>query len=139
MECLACSQTLQRHQEKFCSNKCQKDFQYIQYISRWKQGLETGNRGVRTFALSRHLIRYLFEKYQNSCVRCNWNEPNSMTGTVPLEVNHIDGNFENNSEPNLELICPNCHSLTSNYRNLNKGNGRLWRREKYVKIRKLPL
>lgn len=34
------------------------------------------------------------------------------------------GNYLNNSEDNLDLICPNCHSLTPTYRALNIGNGR---------------
>ena len=43
--------------------------------------------------------------------------------TIPLEVKHIDGNYLNNSEENLMLLCPNCHSLTSTYKgaNLNRG------------------
>ncbi len=41
-----------------------------------------------------------------------------------LEIDHIDGNSDNNSEENLRLVCPNCHSLTSTYRGTNRGNGR---------------
>ena len=43
---------------------------------------------------------------------------------MPLEVEHIDGNYLNNSEENLDLICPNCHSLTATYKGANKGKGR---------------
>lgn len=49
---------------------------------------------------------------------------NPFTNTLPLEIDHIDGNSENNSEENLRLICPNCHSLTETYRGANRGNGR---------------
>ncbi len=41
-----------------------------------------------------------------------------------LEIDHIDGNSDNNSEENLRLVCPNCHSLTSTYCGTNRGNGR---------------
>lgn len=58
---------------------------------------------------------------------CGWNKINPVTKVVPLEIDHIDGNSENNKEENLRLICPNCHSLTSSFRNLNKGKGRGWR------------
>ena len=64
------------------------------------------------------------EKYGNKCSRCGWNEVNPYTGLVPLEIEHIDGNYLNNSEDNLDLICPNCHSLTATYKGANKGNGR---------------
>ena len=53
-----------------------------------------------------------------------------MTNKCPLQIHHIDGNYKNNSEENLELLCPNCHSLTHNYGTLNKGNGRDYRYKK---------
>ena len=39
-------------------------------------------------------------------------------------MEHIDGNSENNNIENLELLCPNCHSLTPTFGALNKGKGR---------------
>ena len=51
-----------------------------------------------------------------------------FTNVVPIEVDHKDGNVDNNSEENLRLLCPNCHALTPNFRNLNKGRGRSWRK-----------
>lgn len=41
---------------------------------------------------------------------------------IPLELHHIDGNHYNNDFENLQLLCPNCHFLTENYRGKkNKG------------------
>jgi 5-methylcytosine-specific restriction endonuclease McrA len=34
-----------------------------------------------------------------------------------IEVHHIDGNNKNNQIDNLQLLCPNCHSITPNFRN----------------------
>ena len=35
-------------------------------------------------------------------------------------MHHIDGDCTNNKIENLQLLCPNCHSLTSNLGILNK-------------------
>ncbi|MEU6935505.1 HNH endonuclease signature motif containing protein [Streptomyces rubiginosohelvolus] len=40
---------------------------------------------------------------------------------LPLEVDHIDGNWRNNRPQNLQLLCPNCHSTTDTYRGRGKG------------------
>ncbi len=71
----------------------------------------------------------MIEKYGERCSECGWNERHPITGQVPLTVQHIDGNWRNNREENLILLCPNHHSLTENYMNLNKGQGRTYRRK----------
>ena len=95
---------------------------YQEYIIRWKNGLENGMRGKT--AISVYIKKYLFEKFNKKCNRCDWCKINPTTNRIPLEIEHLDGDFTNNKEENLELICPNCHSLTSTYRSLNKGKGR---------------
>lgn len=127
MNCLNCSHIINKH-SKFCSNKCQKEFQYKEYIEKWKGGLVDGKRGE--YQISSYIKTYLFKKYNNKCARCGWNEVNPYTNNIPLEIEHIDGNYLNNKEENLILLCPNCHSLTSTYKGANLNNGRK-QRNKY--------
>ena len=44
---------------------------------------------------------------------------NPTTNKIPLEIHHIDGDYENNKLENLQVLCPNCHSLTPNFKALN--------------------
>lgn len=130
--CLSCENRVKNKVARYCSNKCQNDFEYDKYIKNWKRGKVNGSRGIYTKNISGYLIRYLRNKY-SECTICSWNKVNPITLRVPLEIDHIDGDSDNNTESNLRLICPNCHSLTINFRNLNKGSGRSWRRLKYTK------
>ncbi|GCB48952.1 HNH endonuclease [Streptomyces sp. NL15-2K] len=43
---------------------------------------------------------------------------------LPLEVDHIDGNWRNNRMENLRFLCPNCHSTTDSYRGRGKRRDR---------------
>lgn len=126
MNCLNCNQKISS-KNKFCSNKCQKEYEYKKYIKRWKNNEVSGMRGK--YQISMYIKTYLFEKYNNKCARCGWGKVNPYTKNIPLEVEHIDGNYQNNSEENLILLCPNCHSLTETYKGANINHGRKQRRK----------
>ena len=134
--CVNCNVVLKnRFKIKFCSNKCQHNHQHQLFIQKWKEGFSNGAVGVSARALSMHIRRHLIESSGEKCSECGWNRRNLITGRVPLEIDHVDGNAENNKENNLRVLCPNCHSLTPHFRNLNKGKGRQWRMKKYIKNR----
>ena len=116
--CLNCNTELTtKSQKKYCSNKCQREYERNNIVQRINNGELSG---INEYGKVKDAIRtYLFLKYNNSCSNCGWSGVNPITKKVPLEVHHKDGDKTNNHESNLELLCPNCHSLTSNFRFLN--------------------
>ena len=53
---------------------------------------------------------------KDACEICGWDKKPEGAKYTPCELHHKDGDKMNHSKDNLELICPNCHSLTVNYR-----------------------
>lgn len=116
--CLACGTAETRN--RYCSIPCQHDYQYRKALKSW---IETGIGGKGV------IRRYLKETVGNCCSICGiteWNEK-----SIVFELEHKDGDSENNTKENVCLICPNCHSQTDTYKGKNKGNGRHSRRVRY--------
>jgi hypothetical protein len=108
--------------KKFCSSKCHRNYEEK---LRFQEVENNGNVSQKTIKL------YLIKKYGNKCMCCAWDKVNPTSKKVPIELEHIDGNSENNKLENLKLLCPNCHSLTPTYKALNKGKGRHQRMKRY--------
>lgn len=119
--CLNCGKSLVKGQTKYCSNSCQKEYEFKQRVKKWKNGQLPGYSGTN---ISPFVRRYMLEKNNYSCELCGWNKINPYSGNSPLEIHHKDGIFTNNKEENLQVLCPNCHSLTDNYKNMNKDSVR---------------
>lgn len=117
--CLNCGKPARN---KFCSYKCHRENKQKDIF----QKIENGDVTLHF----KQYKKYLIHKHGEKCMKCEWNEKNPITNKIPIELEHIDGNSENNNLKNLELLCPNCHSLTKTWGGANKGNGRKKRREK---------
>lgn len=63
--------------------------------------------------------RFLIRERGHYCGVCSLAE--WMGKPMPVELDHIDGNPENNAKENLRLICPNCHAQTPTYKGRNIG------------------
>jgi hypothetical protein len=122
-DCLNCKVELKRKNSKYCDSKCQHEFERKQKFELIKNGnVELDSRWYK---------KYLIHIHGEKCMQCGWCEKNIFSDTIPIELEHIDGNSENNELKNLKLLCPNCHSLTPTAKSLNRGNGRFIRRQRY--------
>lgn len=92
---------------KFCSKEC--EFEYK--IKQSDKIIENNNLVSKT-AMKNYLLRH-YNKCMNPNCKWDWNNGNNPI----LEMHHIDGNHLNNTLSNCVLLCPNCHSLTDNYKN----------------------
>lgn len=112
-ECLYCKKEFNHSSgtyNKYCSISCSAKYTW-EYISIPK--IEQGFGG--------NLHRYLKEKRGEKCAICSqgpiWNDMK-----LSLQLDHIDGNSDNNNVDNIRLLCPNCHTQTDTFSSKGKGS-----------------
>lgn len=78
--------------------------------------------------------KLLLDKRGHKCENCGislWQDY-----PITLELHHKDGNSKNNDDSNVQLLCPNCHSQSWDYRfTMNKVSSR--REDRYGTERSL--
>jgi DNA-binding CsgD family transcriptional regulator len=123
--CSFCGNKMLSHYKKFCSKECKIENKKKTYFSK----IEENNIKDLAFATAERWVKkYLIDKYGEKCMKCGWCKVHPITKKIPIQLNHIDGNSDNNNLDNVELLCPNCHSLTPNFGSLNIGSGRTKRK-----------
>ena len=67
-------------------------------------------------SINYNIKKYLLEEkiFEYKCNKCKINKWNDKD--ITLDLDHIDGNRNNNLLNNLRLLCPNCHSQTSTFK-----------------------
>jgi hypothetical protein len=68
----------------------------------------------------------IFRDQQGKCNHCGLDE--WLGQKITLELEHKDGDHYNDNRSNVELLCPNCHSLTHTWRGRNKNAGKSGKR-----------
>jgi 5-methylcytosine-specific restriction endonuclease McrA len=68
----------------------------------------------------KHKVVLILER-GHKCQRCN--NTKWLDAEITLELEHIDGDNQNNEKDNLLLLCPNCHSQTKTWKSSSKNKG----------------
>lgn len=121
--CPHCGNPVKNAASTYCSQECSTTAREQDRTSKYLSGID---RKVT----NRWLYGFLVRTRGNKCSICSiesWNDK-----PIRLEVEHINGNSEDNDPENVCLICPNCHSQTDTYKGKNKGQGRHSRRQRYT-------
>jgi hypothetical protein len=135
--CLFCN-LKKRHttagKNKFCSVGCQMKYKWVnETIPRIENG-ECSHHAVEV------LKKYLVEKFGEKCSECSiessWNNK-----PLVLQLDHKDGDSDNNYPKNLRLLCPNCHSQTDNFSSKGQGSRykKVSKRNEYLREYKASL
>lgn len=111
--------------KKCCSKKC-----YGEYCKSIRRTWINDNGCLKDYKKDKW---YLEETRGKKCETCGLDK--WMNNDIPLDMDHKDGDSDNNDLNNVRLICPNCHRQTPNHGSKNNGKGRHSERKKYRRER----
>lgn len=94
---------------------------HLNKLNKWISGEWSGGTAR---GLSNTVRSYLLEQSNYCCSKCGFNKNHPDDNKTILEINHINGDGTDHKKENLEVLCPNCHAMTSSYRGRNYGKGR---------------
>lgn len=124
--CIMCNKLCQHSfskQNLFCSNICHAEYTFL---NKTKILIEEGK-----IDSPKTLKNYLLKTRDCKCEICH---TDNMWNNLPLmlQLDHIDGNSDNNFPINLRLICPNCHSQTDTFAG-KSGKKKITKRNSYLR------
>lgn len=119
--CKLCGNLVDRPANRYCRQCLQKP-ESIQF--QWLE--RTPYEEIKTDPRRK---KKLLHERGHRCESCGLTEWQGKP--IKLEMHHVDGDADNNSRENLQLLCPNCHSQTPTFRSKNRAS--LSRRKLYRK------
>lgn len=121
-KCVVCGKDVNDIRSKCCSYTCDQQRKWLQR----KKDIERKGEIKYGIVTIRRYLREVHGCKCSICGRSTW-----CKKSIPLIVDHVDGNANNNSLKNLRLVCGNCDMQLPTFAGRNLGNGRTKRRKFY--------
>ena len=93
--CVNCDKLLNDKRLTCCSYKCDKEYKRKILFEKIESGDTT--LGAKNYK------KYLINIYGEKCMECGWDKINPTSGKIPIELEHIDGDSDNNSLGNFHV------------------------------------
>lgn len=121
-KCKQCYKILTRKDNIYCNKSCYLLDKFYKSLQKFHLGKIKDNKTIK---------KILIFLEGDKCTKCSqdnmWND-----SPLSLQVDHKDGNSDNNYPENLRLLCPNCHSQTSTFSG-KKSSKKETKRNKYLR------
>lgn len=122
--CIFCGEKIVgKNATKYCSHLCSTEHHKQLTIKKYKEKYILGKMNDHD---ARRYFRRVNIRQCSICLRKDWNEKE-----IPLEVDHVDGNTNNNLPSNLRFVCRNCGAQLPTAGSKNKNSGRVDKRTKW--------